>query len=223
MINAVPRRLALVAVLLFARVCWAEAVLAEGVLRLPEGAGVVLMPIDIELFEVSAGGVLEPRADWTAVAGTHLAEGLRERLKAKRFADDGDERVQGLVRLHAAVSRAITVHHFGGLALPGKAGRLDWTLGAGARLLKEKTGADYALFAWVRDSYASGGRKAAIVLGALFAAVMPGGSQQAHASLVELETGRVVWFNRLSRAGGDLRDADAARESLDALLEGFPG
>ena len=33
----------------------------------------------------------------------------------------------------------------------------------------------------------------------------------------------VLWFNRLARASGDLREEKAASESLDALLFGFPG
>ena len=221
MINAVLRWFTAAALLLPTGVL-GESAVAEGFSRLPAGARVVLMPPDIELFEISAGGVLEPRADWTAVAAMHVAQELGRRLGAIAFVDDGDPDVAELGRLHAAVSRAVRLHHFGGVTLPGKAGRLDWSLGSQAALLKEKTGADYALFAWVRDSYASDARKAAIMVGVLLAAVMPGGSQQAHASLVELATGRIVWFNRLARAGGDLRDAQAARESLDALLEGFP-
>lgn len=224
MINAVLWRLAVAAVVsAIPAFALAQPTLAEGFAPLPTGARIVLMPADIELFEISAGGVLEPRADWTARAAHHLAQGLRQRLGAAPFVDDGDEAVMALTRLHSAVSRAVIVHHFGALKLPGKEGRLDWTLGPQAALLKRKTGADYALFAWVRDSYASDGRKAAILLGVLFAALMPGGSQQAHASLVELQTGRIVWFNRLARPGGDLRSPEQARESLDALLAGFPG
>lgn len=222
MINAVLRWFT-AAALLVPTIALGQSALAEGFSRLPSGARVVLMPADIELFEISAGGVLEPRADWTAMAASHVTEGLGRRLRAIAFIDDGDPGVAELGRLHTAVSRAVTVHHFGGITLPGKAGRFDWSLGAAAALLREKTGADYALFTWVRDSYASDARKAAIMVGVLLAAVMPGGSQQAHASLVELATGRIVWFNRVARAGGDLRDPESARESLDALLEGFPG
>jgi hypothetical protein len=47
--------------------------------------------------------------------------------------------------------------------------------------------------------------------------------QSAYMSLVELKTGRVVWFNRVRRLSGDLREGEAAAETLDALLAGFPG
>ena len=43
------------------------------------------------------------------------------------------------------------------------------------------------------------------------------------ASLVDLSTGEILWFNRLVRGSGDLREAEKAKESLGALLDSFPG
>ncbi len=57
---------------------------------------------------------------------------------------------------------------------------------------------------------------------ALFGVGVPGGSQVGYASLVDLNSGQVLWFNRLLRASGDLREAEKAAETLDALLERFP-
>ena len=36
--------------------------------NLPENARVLLIPIDVQLFELTAGGLQEPKADWTAAA-----------------------------------------------------------------------------------------------------------------------------------------------------------
>jgi hypothetical protein len=185
------------------------------------------MPADIELFELGMGGVLEPRADWTSDAARHVHEGMRARnaklgARVSELADDGDEAILALNSLHGAVSRAILVHHFGALKLPTKEGKLDWTLGPDTAAVQQKTGADYALFTWIRDSYTSEGRQAAMVVGALFGVAMASGAQRAHASLVDLRTGRIVWFNRVARASGDLRQRDKAEETLDVLLTGFP-
>ena len=46
---------------------------------------------------------------------------------------------------------------------------------------------------------------------------MPGGQQVGFASLVDLNSGQVVWFNRLARETGDLRTADEAAETDKAL------
>jgi hypothetical protein len=88
--------------------------------------------------------------------------------------------------------------------------------------VKKATGARYALFSWLRDSYASAERKAAMIGLALLGIGISGGQQVGYASLVDLETGRVVWFNRLARQSGDLREAESAAETVDALLSEFP-
>ena len=206
----------------------AQARLADGFTRLPAGASIVVMPAEIELFEISAGGVIEPRADWTEVAARHVKEGLRryqadQDLRWLEYPGKNDAAIDPVLRLHRAVADAIIVHHFGSLKLPTKDGRLDWSLGPDAAPLAGRTGADYALFTWVRDTYASDTRKATMVVGALVGAALGGGVQSAYMSLVELNTGLVVWFNRVRRLSGDLREGEAAAETLDALLAGFPG
>ena len=212
-------------------VCAQPANLAPGFDALPKNAKVVIMPTDIELFSVSGGGVLEPKADWTDAASRHFKAALLEKKKSlgatpvelsEKDADD----VAEVNALHAAIARSISLHHFGvrSLNLPTKDGKLDWSLGEPVRVIKEKTGADYALFSWIRDSYASGERIAAPIVLALFGiGVSPGGAQIGYASLVDLNTGQVVWFNRLLRGHGDLREPEKAAETLNALLNGFPG
>ena len=98
---------------------------------------------------------------------------------------------------------------------------VPWTRQAVAPL-REKTGADYALFISIRDSYASAERKAAMVAMALLGVGLAGGSQVGYASLVDLRDGRLVWFNALRRGTGDLRESGSAEETLDALLQAFP-
>jgi hypothetical protein len=177
---------------------------------------------------MSGGGVLEPRADWTAAADKHFHAALdkHQALQGSNMArleeKDLDELAE-INALHGAVAQAIFVHHMMGIAkLPTKNGTLDWSMGDSIRALRDKTGADYALFTWIRDSYASAERKAAMVAMALFGIGMVGGSQVGYASLVDLNTGQVVWFNDLRRASGDLRESKDAVETVDALLKGFP-
>lgn len=203
--------------------------LAPGFEGLPAGAKAVLMPVDVELFSLSAGGVAEPRADWTADAQRHMNDALRQVLARSQLEvaaldeKDSDDFAEQ-VGLHAAVARSINLHHGvgGSLALPSKGGRLDWSFDDAMRPLQKKTGARYGLFVWVRDSYASAERKVAMVALALLGIVGGGGVQTGYASLVDLETGQVLWFNRLLRGNGDLREAAAAVESINALLAGFP-
>lgn len=202
--------------------------LAPGFTTRPAASKLLVLPADMELFSISAGGIEEPRADWTEAAQRHFKTALATRR------DLGDNRIElaeaqldefsEVLTLHRAVAESIWVHHVGGdLKLPTKDERLNWTLGpAAVQPLREKTGADYALFFWVRDSYASSERMATIIGMLLLGSIMTGGTQHAYASLVDLHTGRVVWFNDLQRMWGDLRRAQPAAETVDSLMKGFP-
>ena len=201
--------------------------LAPGFASLPKGAKVAIMPTDIELFVISAGGVMEPKADWTEAAAKHFKDALVQKKQAlglaavelsAKQADEAEE----INSLHGAIARSIAMHHFGALKLPTKDGQLDWSMGESVQPIKQATGADYALFSFVRDSYASAERKAMMVGLALLGIGIGLGLQTGYASLVDLNTGRVVWFNQLVRGSGDLRDAENAAETIDALLREFP-
>jgi hypothetical protein len=63
---------------------------------------------------------------------------------------------------------------------------------------------------------------AAIAILSLGRVVLGTGVQNGYASLVDLRTGQVVWFNRLFSATGDLREAKPAASTVDELLTGFP-
>ncbi len=83
---------------------------------------------------------------------------------------------------------------------------------------------DYALFLHAEDSFASTGRVALQVLGVAGCLVgfcapnVGGGGQFAYASLVNLRTGEVVWFNVLQSRIGDIRTPAGAAEMVERLL-----
>ena len=206
--------------------------LAPGFTDLAKDARVVIMPVDVELFSLSAGGVAEPKADWTTSAHEHMKTALNARaskigLKADRMEETAADEFGEQVGLHAAVARSIALHHSGGgmWALPTKEGKLDWSFGDAMKPLADKTGAQYALFIWVRDSYASAERKAAMAAIAILSlgrVVLGTGIQTGYASLVDLRSGKVVWFNRLVSTTGDLREAAPAAATVENLMTGFP-
>jgi hypothetical protein len=209
---------------------WAQSSpnLAPGFTSRPKESRLVIVPVDVELFSISGGGVPEPKADWTQTAAGHIDSILAARkglfgASIARLPEKDMDDLAELNALHAAVARSVFLHHSPGmLKLPTKNNLMDWSMGDSVLALKEKTGADYALFIWIRDSYATAERKAAMVMMALFRVGVAGGSQTGYASLVDLNNGRVVWFNNLLRTTGDLRDAASAAETVDTLLKGFP-
>ncbi len=204
--------------------------LAPGFTHRPLASKLVIVPADMELFSISAGGVQEPKADWTQAAQEHFKAGLAARKsllgeQARELSEKDMDELAQVNALHGAVAESVFVHHMTGgiFKLPTKNDALDWSLGEAVKPLRDRTGADYALFFWVRDSYASAERKAAMVVMAVLGVGITGGSQIGYASLVDLRNGRVVWFNDLRRMSGDLREAQPALETVEALLKGFPG
>jgi len=202
-----------------------------------EGEGtdrVLLMPADVKLYEKLASGMTEPRADWSRTARANVRRALRGELRERgrdlvRYrGPPGDVRIvhdrhQQTVKLHEVVARAVKRHGYrDGFALPTKRGPLDWTLGEGVDPLAADYDADRALFLVFRDSFSTEGRVAMMVVGALLGVGVSGGQQVGTASLVDLETGNVVWFNQLRSTTGDLRDPAKARAAVETLLTDAP-
>ncbi len=203
----------------------------------------LVMRPDVTVGSVTTGGLVEPRADWTEAARANLLAALRAQqagrggnvlILEKRDALPGvdAETIAELERLHYAVGSSIALHKYSGAHLPTKRGKgLDWTLGVQAVALGQRTGMDYALFLHAEDSFASTGRVALQVLGIAGCAVgfcapnIGGAGQFAYASLVDLKSGEVVWFNVLQTGSqiagikfGDIRTADGAATMVERLL-----
>jgi hypothetical protein len=202
----------------------------------------VLRP-DVTVGSLTTGGMVEPRADWTDQARRSIVDALRAQ-QASRGANmtivEHRDEVPGVTaqeladveRLNFVVDQSIVIHKYLGDYLPTKRGRgLDWTLGSDAVKLGQKTGYDYALFLHAEDQVASGGRIALGVLGLAgcfigFCAPNVGGQQQLdYASLVDLKTGEVVWFNVVTAGSqipgvkfGDLRSPQGAAQMVERLL-----
>ena len=204
----------------------------------------LVMRPDVSVGSVTTGGMVEQRADWTEAARANVLAALRAQqagrggnalILERRAGLPGVDAttVAELERLHYAVGSEIALHKYSGAFLPTKRGKgLEWTLGEDAVALGRKTGMDYALFLHAEDSFASTGRVALQVLGIAGCAVgfcapnIGGGGQFAYASLVDLRTGDVVWFNVLQAGSpvagikmGDIRTPDGAAVMVERLLD----
>ena len=202
----------------------------------------VLRP-DVTVGSLTTGGMTEPRADWTEQARTNIIAALRAQQAARggnvtiieqrnQLTGVPEQELADVERLKFVVDESIVQHKYLGDYLPTQRGRgLDWTLGADAVRLGQKTGYDYALFLHAEDQVASTGRIALGVLGLAgcivgFCAPNIGGAEQLdYASLVDLKTGEVVWFNVVDAASqvpgikfGDLRTPEGAAQMVERLL-----
>lgn len=203
----------------------------------------LVMRPDVTVGSLTTGGMVEPRADWTEQARANILAAMRAQQASQggkvqilerrnELPGVSEEVVADLERLHMAVGQSIALHKYLGAYLPTKRGKgIDYTLGEQAVELGRKTGFDYALFMHAEDSIASTGRVALQVLGVAgcfigFCAPNIGGASQfAYASLVDLRTGEVVWFNVVEAGSqvagisfGDMRTPEGAAQLVDRLL-----
>jgi hypothetical protein len=202
----------------------------------------LVMRPDVTVNSLTTGGMAQPRADWSEQARSNIIEALRTQqagrggrllILARRneLANISADEVADMERLNYAVAQSIALHKYSGAALPTKRGKgLEYTLGEDAVSLGRRTGYDYALFVHAEDNIASTGRTALQVLGVAgcfigFCAPSGGSNQFAYASLVDLRTGEVVWFNVLQTGSqlpgikfGDIRNPQGAAQMVDRLL-----
>ena len=213
--------------------CAGDAARLGAHLHVSEGPPrIALMPLDIGLSRVSAGGFHQPVASWTEAAEQHLVRALRQVARERGLILNQAEpalwqepAAHQSRLLQGAIQQAILLHHFGDdrNRLPAMNGHLGWSMGASGRDLRGVLAADYALFIHLRDSYSSTGRRVLSVVSTVLVGLpLPGGQQVGIATLVDLRTGQVVWARALDRATGDLRDPKSALETARALLKELP-
>lgn len=213
---------------------------------------IVLMRPDVSVGELQGGGLPQPNADWTNEARTEIAKAFAHELEGRGVtftvmedrmaASAGDEKsateasvsadtVEQYTGLHAAVVDSILAHQYNtpgrGGKLPTKTNNFAYTLGPGTRQIGQIAGANYGLFVMTYDQFASDSRKAMQVAGALgcligVCMIVSGGIHVSYVSLVELDTGNIVWFNLQRGSKGDVRKEEGAQKMAAAILERMP-
>jgi hypothetical protein len=191
---------------------------------------ILLMPVDLEICELTLAGMCEPSASWTKDSGENIIISIEEILNTRNAVlkkynknDQNDEIIQ-IIKLHTQTGQEIINNEYGSFKLPTKK-EFKWSLGQKVKLLKNKYKSDYAMFIFFRDQYSSTERVIYnIVTAVLFPGIIPiGGSQIAFASLVNLNNGEITWFNGYRRSFGDVRDLEGAKDTVNKLFEEFPG
>ena len=201
----------------------------------PVPTTIVLLPPDIEVSEVSAGGVVEEVPAWTEKATANLKRGInvyaatKGNLEIYAFPEIAENEVaivnEHLALYDAVAGSAFQVTTIGGSAWKHKVDHFDYTLGNGLAFLKQRTNADAGLLVIGRHQIATGGRVAASIFAALFAgAYLPISRNFLTLGLVDFETGDILWFNYTAGASGkDMQKVEDAGAIVRRLLDEFPG
>ena len=189
------------------------------------GAQVLLIQSDIKFYVITAGGVSEPQPDWTEKARSNFVSATRRELAkhGHSLTTVDPNAVEEALTQYQKLLGAVLGTMFG-FPLPSKHGAFDYSLGPGVSFLKDRYGADYALFVSYHDSRASGGQQAKAILAGMFGVYgLNTGGQSGFASLIDLTTGDIVWSNFVGLGTGDLREPDGADTTVSVLFEGMGG
>jgi hypothetical protein len=200
--------------------------------RLPKV--VVLVPPDIEVREISAGGVTEKFEDWSRTANDLAHNSLTKQIASRNLFQllelpqipaEARATLDEYAALYDVVAaNAYVVGRSQDPAWSHMRARPDYTLGPGLAPLADLVGADSALFLVGADYISSSGRQALVVLGLLMGVGLPLGPTFMTAGLVDIRTGDLLWFDFDPTVGQrDLRkpaDMDAIMENL---FKNFPG
>jgi len=198
---------------------------------------VVLLPVDVDVYEMSAGGVREEVPEWSSTAESNIRRALlvskdsggkccvTRHVDSSSLTPDEQETLEEHLALFNTVAANVlwtslpvnTAWHF-------KTEHFDYTLGDGLSFLKKKYDVDAGLIIVGEDVVSSAGRKATAFVGAMFGVAVPLGHSILMGGLVDFGTGDLLWMNHEVSAGGtDLRDPDSCLDLARSLTKDYPG
>ncbi|MDY6904035.1 MAG: hypothetical protein SWH61_05045 [Thermodesulfobacteriota bacterium] len=193
----------------------------------------LLLPVDVSIYEVSAGGASEEVPELSEQGCKYVTQRLTEHLKKRQGIEltqlpDLSEAEQNLLDQHVALYDRITASMDMYTQIPAfkhKLERPDGTLGSGLSFLAESTGADAAIVASGDGFVSTGGRVATTILYSVLAStLLPVSGSWLHVGVVDLKTGNVLWTNSYTIGSGifALNKMSGATRMVEKVLDGYP-
>lgn len=189
-----------------------------------------VMPPNIRIYALSAGGVEELRDDWSAQGRENVRKGIQEALKGRPIEVKGpaldketQEALEEVQALYKVVSRTIIEYTYSSFPFQTKLERFEYSVGPVDRIL-QKYRADALLLTYGFDQISTGGRKALKVVGAIlpFVGGPSSGATGVSVALID-RSGSVLWWKIGGQRGGyDLRDPQSATEFMGKMLADLP-
>lgn len=193
---------------------------------------VLLLPPQMFVAELSAGGVIQKQNDWTKEASENLLlaaenhlrdKGQFETLRMPKLDEADDEKVESHIALYDRISYAIYIYGRGdNSGWEQKKTEWDYTRGEGLAFLREKTGADTALFFTGIDIISTSSRRAAFAVGLMLGVAIPLGQSFISVGLADLKTGEIRWLSYDQSMTLDSRDPEMAKQLVEDFFETYP-
>jgi hypothetical protein len=201
---------------------------------------IMVIPLKIEIFQISAGGVHEKMDAWCKQGHTNLMAAIeqeldkRPMLSIKAFnetllSQDQHANLDQTRALFDVVSFSIWMHSYGSGPnfFPEKAENFHYSLGTEIRDLMDDV--DVLLLFHCYEHIPSSGKQAVdagmVVLGLLGGVFLQPttGATVLNIALVDADSGAIIWYNQFIGGGSaDIRNPIKATEIIQALLKDFP-
>ncbi len=199
---------------------------------------IVVMPMDVKVFELTAGGVDLYKEDWSADAKSNLITALKEadpkidQLEFSIFdpsslSEENQFFIKSQNGLFNLAAESIVQHTYvPDTRFSDKMKNFDYTLGPEFEKVKQFVDSQAVLYCSGRNYIWTAGRAmmfifAAAVFGDSAASVVPVGNEYFLMSIVDTTTGDVMWFDFASMPG-NLRNADVDRQLVKQMLQKIP-
>lgn len=195
---------------------------------------VVVLPVNVEVIEVTAGDVQEEVPEWSEKAGENIFKSVSEAIRkipgltevnTPRF----NKKFGKVVNEHLALYKLV-VNTASDIGWKQKIRHFDYSIGNGLSKLRKMTGADAAVLVYGRDHVSTAGRKTKAVLSHIpiiniFTGRTPRlGDSFVHVGIVDLRTGDLLWMNSEYRDdSSDLREFDSAQDFVKTVFNWYPG
>jgi hypothetical protein len=206
---------------------------------------VELLPPEVQVYQIDAGGVREEIEEWSNQARTNIIVAMQNELQNRTgmsltIVDENSlEEEKALLEdtraLYNAVGLTILLHTYHpntAYIFEEKLKNFDYSLGSEVQDLVEQGEALFLVNA--TDHVWTGGRQALQALGVILGVgasvatgvvIIPslGGGTSLSAALVDSHTGDILWFNAVNHgAGTDLRNPESTKAFVSELFNGFP-
>jgi hypothetical protein len=194
-----------------------------------------MLPPDVKVYELTAGGLQELRDDWSVTGKEYVLKAVDEAFKQRPFQimqlpedKEIEEELEDIQALYRAVSLSIQLHTYNErLKFPEKMTNFEYSVGPVDKILK-KYGADALIFVYGFDEISTSGRKALTAAGIIVGVftgivIVPRSGVTAVSVALVDSTGTILWYNLKASGGGhDLRDYDSTSGIVRSAITEFP-
>ncbi|MGD9133155.1 MAG: hypothetical protein PVF78_05895 [Desulfobacterales bacterium] len=201
---------------------------------------ITIIPLKIEVCELSAGGIKEKIDEWCVQAKNNVMTAIQKQLETKPIlivkpfhetvlSEDQRANLAETRALFDAVNASILTHTYGipEQRFPEKIVNFDYSLGEEVGELSAEV--DVLLFVRCIDIIPTAGKQALetgkLILGALAGVALPVnmGGTLVSIALVDADTGLIIWYNQHgSGYSADLRDPIKTTTIVKKLLDDLP-